>query len=238
MSLTKRIGFLTAFIIPAAVIIGFYIGGWANLLTPILVFIIIPSFDLFIGKDPENVSDTEAIILAEEFYYRLITYVWAVFQLLFVIWGAYVVSAYQLSQFEWVAFIFSFSLVTGGIGITVAHELGHKKNKLEQFYSKLILMTVGYMHFFIEHNKGHHVYVATPRDPATSRKGESFYAFWLRSVTQGYASAWRLEMARLRKKGWARWGMKNQMIWFTILPIAFTALLTISISWFLGAFKW
>ncbi len=238
MSFTKRIGFLTAFIIPTAVIVGFYLGGWANFITPVLVFVLIPSLDYFIGKDPENVTDEEAIILAEEFYYRLITFVWAFFQVGFVVWGAYVVSAYQLTNLEWVGFVLSFALVTGGIGITVAHELGHKKSKVEQFYSKLILMTVGYMHFFIEHNKGHHVYVATPRDPATSRKNENFYAFWLRSVFNGYSSAWQLEFARLKRKGFAKWGVKNQMIWFAILPVLFTALLTVLSSIYFGVYKW
>lgn len=91
--------------------------------------------------------------------------------------------------------------MTGGIGITVAHELGHKSSKLEQFYAKVLLMTVCYMHFFIEHNRGHHVRVATPDDPATSRFGESFYAFWVRSVSGGYASAWQIERESLEKKG-------------------------------------
>ena len=95
----------------------------------------------------------------------------------------------------------SFSLVSGGIGITVAHELGHKKQAIEKFYSKLLLMTVCYMHFYIEHNRGHHVVVATPEDPATARKNENFFAFWLRSVFQGYRHAWQLENESMERKG-------------------------------------
>lgn len=231
-------GFLTAFIIPTAVVLGFYLGGWWNLLTPVLVFVAIPAMDELIGKDPENVTDHEAIVLAEEFYYRLITYVWAVFQFSFVIWGSFVVTLYDLTTFEWIGFIVSFSLVTGGIGITVAHELGHKKTKIEQFYSKLILLTVGYMHFYIEHNKGHHVNVATPLDPATSRKNESFYAFWFRSVFKGYLNAWQLEFNRLKRKGHAKFGLRNQMIWFGLLPMAFIGMLTLGVTWYTGVFAW
>jgi len=238
MTWLKKIGFLTAFLIPAVTIMGFYLGGWANYSAIVLVFVIIPLLDHFIGKDPENVDDAEALILAEDFYYRLITYVWAIFQVLFVIWGCFVIATNTLQPYEWIGFVLSFALVTGGIGITVAHELGHKKSKLEQFYSKLILMTVGYMHFYIEHNKGHHVYVATPRDPATSRKGESFYRFWLRSVFGSYFSAWRLEFERLRRKKYAKWGIHNQMIWFLLLPVLFTVLITFGLSLYTGQLEW
>ncbi len=238
MSTLKRIGFFTAFIIPLLAVVGFYLGGGWNYLTVVFVFFFIPLVDFVIGEDPENMDDSEARIIAEKFYYRLITYIWAIFQFLFLCWGAWVVSTTALSPVEWVGFALSFALVTGGIGITVAHELGHKKSKIERFYARLILMTVCYMHFYIEHNKGHHVYVATPRDPATSRKGEHFYAFWLRSVVGGYRSAWKLERSRLERKGKAFWSASNEMIWYTALPVMFCALLTTGVSLWQGAIVW
>ena len=238
MSLLKRIGFLTAFIIPSLAVLGFYLGGAWNFITIVFVFGFIPLADFLIGEDPENMEDSQARVVAEHFYYRLITYVWAIFQVAFVIWGVWAMSTSSLSTLEWIGFVVSFSLVTGGIGITVAHELGHKKSKIERFYARLILMTVSYMHFYIEHNKGHHVYVATPRDPATSRKGESFYAFWFRSVFMGYQSAWKLERSRLERKGQAFFGVHNQMIWYSLLPIIFCAVLTVVISVWQGVLVW
>lgn len=238
MSGLKRIGFLTAFIIPLLTIIGFYLGEDWNYLTVVFVFFLIPTADYLIGEDPENMAEDEARLHAEKLYYRLITYVWAVFQVLFVLWGAWVVSTAEMSLSAWIGFIFSFALVTGGIGITVAHELGHKKSKLERFYARLLLMTVCYMHFYIEHNRGHHVYVATPRDPATSRKGEHFYAFWARSVFGSYRSAWKLEMDRLERKRVRLWSAKNEMIWYTVLPFIFCAILTLVISVWHQAFIW
>ena len=64
----------------------------------------------------------------------------------------------------------------GGIGINTAHELGHKKEANERWLSKIALAQSCYGHFYIEHNRGHHVRVATPEDPASARVGESFYA--------------------------------------------------------------
>jgi alkane 1-monooxygenase len=88
----------------------------------------------------------------------------------------------------------------GGIGINTAHELGHKREANERWLSKIALAQVFYGHFYIEHNRGHHVRVATPEDPASSRVGESFYAFWPRTVSGSLRSAWNLEKKRYARK--------------------------------------
>jgi alkane 1-monooxygenase len=46
-----------------------------------------------------------------------------------------------------------------------------------------------YGHFTIEHNRGHHVRVATPEDPASARYGESFWRFLPRTIVGSYISA-------------------------------------------------
>jgi alkane 1-monooxygenase len=231
MKILKKTGFFTAFILPAMVICGYYLGGWWNYLPLVFVFVIIPLIDYLIGLDTTNPDDAEAKIIGEEFYYRFITYVWTFVQLGFVVWSAYAITTGVINTVsEWIGFTISVGLVTGGIGITVAHELGHKKSKLERFYSKLILMTVCYMHFYVEHNRGHHVFVATPEDPATSRKNENFYSFWFRSVFHGYAHAWRLEKERLQRKGKSVFSFQNEMIWFSFWPVLFCALMTYSFS--------
>src|SRR5690606_2794526 len=65
--------------------------------------------------------------------------------------------------------------MVAGIAINTAHELGHKTKKYEKWLAKVALAQSGYGHFFIEHNRGHHVRVATPEDPASARLGESFW---------------------------------------------------------------
>ena len=180
MTWLRKIGYFSAFIIPAFTIIGFYMGGIANLSTLLFVYFLIPLIDLVTGRDLNNIAKSSVNKVSNDFYYRFITYCWTFFQLGFIIWGAFVFTTHSLNLFEQITFIIAVSLSTGGIGITVAHELGHKKSNIERFYSKVLLMTVSYMHFYIEHNKGHHVNVSTPEDPATSRENESFYAFWWR----------------------------------------------------------
>jgi alkane 1-monooxygenase len=89
----------------------------------------------------------------------------------------------------------------GGIGINTAHELGHKREANERWLSKIALAQSFYGHFYIEHNRGHHVRVATPEDPASSRVGENFYQFWPRTVWGSLKSAWRLEKKRYARRG-------------------------------------
>jgi alkane 1-monooxygenase len=239
MKIFKKLSFFTAFILPALIMSGYYLGGWWNYLTLGFVFAFIPFIDYQIGLDTKNVNETEAKIIGEEFYYRFITYLWTFIQLGFIIWSAYAMTTGAVNTIaEWIGFTISVSLLTGGIGITVAHELGHKKSRLERFYSKLILMTVCYMHFYIEHNRGHHVNVATPEDPATARKNENFYSFWFRSVFHGYAHAWKLEKESLQRKGKSVLSFENGMIWFAVWPILFCALLTYILSLTHDTIQW
>jgi alkane 1-monooxygenase len=238
MKFIKKIGFYAAFILPALLVGGFYFGGWKMLLIHAFVFILVPILDYIIRKDKTNVPQNEISNVSKERFYRLVTYIWVYVQLGVLIWGFYVVANFSLSLAEWFAFTTGMALVTGGIGITVAHELGHKTEAIEQFYAKVLLMTVCYMHFIIEHNRGHHVRVATLEDPATSRFGETFYSFWWRSVKEGYLSAIDLEKERLHKKGLPVWSRQNQMIWFAVFPLVFVGTFTLVFSAIQIRFVW
>jgi alkane 1-monooxygenase len=238
MSIWKKIGFFCAFIIPALTLVGYYLGGAWNFITIVFVFVVIPIIDEWVGKDSENVPENLAPIISEEAYYRFVLYFWSIVQFAFLFWSIYVIAQQDMTTWEYLGFCLSVPLVTGGIGITVAHELGHKKEKLERFLAKMLLMTTCYMHFYIEHNRGHHVHIGTPKDPATSRKDEHFYAFWLRTVKDSYLSAWDLEFERMKKKGLPKFSWHNDMIWFTLFPLAFCAILTLVISIWKGQFIW
>jgi alkane 1-monooxygenase len=174
-SIFRKIGFFVAFVIPALVIIGYYVGGVWNYLTLFFAFLVLPLLDQVLGIDTRNVPGDKVKKVGDEFYYRFVTYIWTYVQIAMVVWGAYAVTSGKLqTPWEWLGFALSFSLVSGGIGITVAHELGHKKQAIERFYSKLLLMTVCYMHFYIEHNRGHHVTVATRRTRRQRGKMRTF----------------------------------------------------------------
>jgi alkane 1-monooxygenase len=100
----------------------------------------------------------------------------------------------------------------GGVGINTAHELGHKKDTLERWLSKITLAQTCYGHFYIEHNRGHHVRVATPEDPASARFGETFWEFLPRSVWGSLKSSWELEAQRMRRMNKSPWHPSNDVL--------------------------
>jgi alkane 1-monooxygenase len=79
------------------------------------------------------------------------------------------------------------------------------------------------MHFFIEHNRGHHKNVSTDEDPASSRYGETVYSFYFRTISGSWLSAWHLEAERLKKANQGFWTWHNEMLRFQIIQIAFVA---------------
>ena len=119
----------------------------------------------------------------------------------------------------------------GGIGINTAHELGHKKESHERWLSKIALAQSFYGHFYIEHNRGHHVRVATPEDPASSRLGENFYQFWFRTVSGSLKSAWRLEKKRYARKGKHPFRIGNDVLNAWLMSTVLWGALMVVLGW-------
>jgi alkane 1-monooxygenase len=108
--------------------------------------------------------------------------------------------------------VLSVGVSSGAVGITVAHELIHRPNRFERGLGVIILASVLYGHFRIEHVVGHHAKVATPRDPATARRGQSVYRFWVQSVAGGLADAWTIESRRRKRLGRSVVSPANRLI--------------------------
>jgi alkane 1-monooxygenase len=119
-------------------------------------------------------------------------------------------------------------VVCGAFGINVAHELGHRTNKFEQFLAKSLLLTSLYMHFFIEHNKGHHKHVATPNDPSTAKFKQTVYAFWIQTFIGTYLSAWHIAIEDAKKKKGFLPAIFNEMMLFQIIQLGLVLLIFIN----------
>ena len=70
----------------------------------------------------------------------------------------------------------------GGFGINIAHELGHRNTKYEQFFFQKCYYFHLFTCTFIEHNRGHHKRVSTVEDPSSARFGENIFSFWFREA--------------------------------------------------------
>lgn len=122
-------------------------------------------------------------------------------------------------------------LLCGIFGINMAHELGHRKSRFDQLLAQGLLWTTQYTHFFIEHNRGHHKRVGTPDDPATARKGEGLYRFWLRVIIKSYQSAWELEKSRLHRLGKSQWTLKNDMVLYGVTQLILLIVIAGVLGW-------
>jgi alkane 1-monooxygenase len=178
---------------------------------PVLVFGIFPPLDLAFGMDPTNPPDGVIKWLEQDRYYRWCTYAYLPIQYAGLVFACWMWSRGHLGTVDDIGLALTVSMVSG-IAINTAHELGHKRASLERWLSKVALAESGYGHFFIEHNRGHHVRVATPEDPASARLGESFYAFLPRTVWGSLRSAWELERTRLGRVGRSPWTASNDIL--------------------------
>src|SRR5215469_8268125 len=173
--------------------------GWRLFwwLGPIFVFGILPLLDTLIGVDSRNPPDSVMASLEGDRYYRWCVYLFVPLQFASLVWACSRWSG-ALPPVDSLGLALTIGVV-GGAGINAAHELGHKSEILEHWLSKITLAQTGYGHFFVEHNRGHHLRVATPEDPASARMGESFWAFLPRTVAGSVASAWQIERSRLAR---------------------------------------
>ncbi len=199
-----RAGFLLPLSLPALVVVGALAGGAGNLLVPLVIFVLVPVADALIGEDRRNPETP-----MNDRFFEIVIHAYVPIQLLLLIWAA--ISAARFSIPELIGLSLSVGIVSGGIGITVAHELGHRRGRGERALAIILLCCVSYVHFLIEHNKGHHARVATPDDPATARFGESFYRFLPRTLAGSLRSAAHIEATRLQREGRATWSLHNRM---------------------------
>lgn len=185
----------------------------------LFLFGIIPFLELFSVADESNFSaDQEAIASSSRFYdWMVYLFLPCQFALLFY----FLFSIGKTTEtYLFVGKIISMGLACGILGINVAHELGHRNTWYEKLMSQALLMTSLYMHFIIEHNYGHHQNVSTDQDPASAKRGESLYAFHLRSIFFGYVSAWKIQSEMLKRKGFRFFSFQNKMIWFSMIQLS------------------
>ena len=185
-------------------------------------FLLIPILELFFKPNSNNLSNAEEEMAKEDKSYDIVLYL-LVPVIYFLLWEFLISMRETLTFSDRLGRILSMGLVCGGYGINVAHELGHRNNKFEQFLSKTLLLSSLYMHFFIEHNRGHHKRVSTKEDPSSARYGENIFSFWIRSVFTGYISAWNIEFSRLKRLKKFKFSLENEMLRFQLIQVLFVS---------------
>jgi alkane 1-monooxygenase len=209
--------YLAAFIALAAY-------GWLCYLPIIYGFIAIPLAELFLKPRQANLDAAEEEMAKKDNTYDYILYGMVLLQVPLVFYFLYHLQDNNLGWADIAGRIGSMGVLCGTFGINIGHELGHRVKPFEQWLAKLSLLTSLYMHFFIEHNKGHHKNVATPLDPSSARYGETLYAFWPRTLFFSYLDAWRIANDEAKKKTGRSFTLGNEMLQVHIIQLAFLAI--------------
>lgn len=219
----RALKFLLPLTLFAASLRSFTHTGWVVWVPLVIAWVLIPLTELLIKPSAKNLDEAEEEIARKSRIYDILLWLVVPLQYLSLYFFLDSMSDPRLSWYDITGRIWVMGLLCGVFGINVAHELGHRVNKWEQLLAKSLLLTSLYMHFFTEHNKGHHKRVATKEDPSTARYGEPVYLFYFRTIIFSYFSAWHIATGETKKKGKPAFSLTNEMVQFTIIQAAFIA---------------
>ncbi len=220
--------YLLAYLTPAFAFIGIWLGGPWSPAAVYFAFGIIPVMELISPEHDSNIpAEKEQKYTSNRFFlYLLYLNVFILYGL--IAYFSWTVTHRPLTLFEFIGMTGSLGIIIG-TNINVAHELGHKHHPLDQWLAKILLVPAFYNHFTIEHNLGHHKDVGTPWDPATSRKNEILYAFWIRCISGTYRNAWKLTLKTLERENASFFSFRNGMLWGHAAQLTY-----LSIAWAYG----
>ena len=227
----RDLRYLFAYTLPASAFAAVYAQGAWSYAAVAYAFGVIPLLDQALPRPRTNDDGEEGGRRLPDAAFDALLYANVPILYALVAYALHTATTASLAPHELVGIALSVGIIAGSLGINVAHELGHRPRRFEQVLAQALLLPSLYLHFFIEHNRGHHRRVGTPEDPATSRFGESLYRFWVRSLLGGYRGAWALEAERLGRAGGGPRTWANQMIRFTALQVAYLA----AVTWAFGA---
>ena len=201
------------------------------------LWIIIAAADVWLpggGRSPGPISAPARLS-----YFRWVLRGYVPLQLVLIAAGAH--AALRSDWLTLLGVAFSVGFITGSQGITFAHELGHSKSKFDRACAWVLMSSVCYGHFMVEHYRGHHPRAATHEDPASARRGESLYRFLPRTLWGSLASGWQLEAQRIAqfKSSWFRsplaWSAAGSLMPFVLAALYFPAPAAIKIIAFFAA---
>jgi alkane 1-monooxygenase len=230
----KAVPYLLAYSIPMVALISSNFGGIFWYSTLVYTFVLLPLVETLLPTFAVNYSETDITSRLQNHWFDVLLYgnVFWVYGLMGYV--LYLLTTQEFTYVELVGMVFTLGIVYGANGINVAHELGHRDNKTENLLAKMLLLPSHYLHFFLEHNHGHHVHVSTPEDPSTAKKNQSLYAFWVQSVFGTYVKAWQIQKQFLQKENRSFWHFSNYQFWSLVVWFGFQG----SIFYFFGFKAW
>jgi alkane 1-monooxygenase len=221
---SKKLKYIMAYLIPVLIVFSIFSENVLSYSSVVVLFIFVPFIELFTKGSIENFSEIEEEIAKKDPVFDYLIYGLVPLQYIILVCFLYKINQNDLPLYVKIGVTTAYGMACGILGINLAHELGHRLTKHERFMSKMLLLTSLYMHFYIEHNRGHHKNVSTDNDPASGKLGESIYTFYFRSIWGSWVSAWKLEKHKLTKNNQPFWSWHNEMLRFQFLQLLLIAI--------------
>lgn len=212
-----------------------YKSYWLLLSPLIFIYACVPLLDYLFGSDTSNPPEEIVPQLEQDPYYQRLLYLITPMHYLSLAICAWAAATLPLNLGSFLLFAIVAGVNSGSV-INSAHEIGHKTSKKERIFARIALGVIGYGHFCIEHNLGHHRDVATPEDPASSRMGETIYEFMLREVPGTAMRGWQIERQRLNKRKQSFWSTDNHILQSYAITLMFQGSLVLALGWILVPF--
>ena len=234
MDRSKALGFSLVYLVPAQMPLAAWLGqrtghvdlfAWFPL---VFLFVLLPSVDALLGHDPRNVEPAREAEFSRQPWFRVLTLLALPVHLGVLAFSVAWFAQAGLGPAGMLGWLLSQGVVGGILAINTAHELIHKSGRLEPAVGGLLLASVGYHGFKVEHLRGHHVHVSTPLDASSARLGQSLWDFMPRALWRNTRNAWALEAQRLRARGLPWWSPRNELLGWTAAWLVFAV----------GAFAW
>ncbi len=231
MHLKKILKYTVGFTIPICAALAISFGGIWVFLTPFYAFFFLAALEMLMPLSKKNMSEIEEEVNKKDPVYDWMLYLNVPVQFGLLFYFLYTISHQQLYWWELSGLILSMGICCGVIGINVAHELGHRKSIFERFLAKSLLLTSLYMHFIIEHNKGHHKKVGTEHDPSSALLNENIYAFYFRTIFGSIKSAREIQKSELQADAKKTISFSNELLLFFIIELFFIIITAILFEW-------
>ena len=226
----RDLKYLAAYSIPLMAFLGITLRDNWVWITPIFAFVCIPIFELLFPVDNSNLKPNAIANKLKQRLFDWLLYLNLPIVFSLITYAFFTVYTINLMTYEYVGLIISIGIVLGVNGINVAHELGHRQTTKERYIGKILLLPSFYMHFYIEHNFGHHLHAATPEDPATARYNQNVYSFWFTSTIRQYFNAWKIQMKLLKNNNRSFFSTKNDMLWYIIFQALYLVIITVTLG--------
>ncbi len=230
MSKSKSLNYVFAYsyVLVALSAIGIYLGSIFNWIGVFIIFVIFPMVEFLFPK--LKLIRTPDL----NFFSDLLLFASPVALTTLVFWSGFKFLETSLISEKW-GIVLSVGSITGSLGITIAHELVHRKEAWQRAPGVWNLLLVNFGHWGVEHVFGHHKTVGTQEDHASATKNQWLYSFWLADYFGGLSNSFQFERKRIQGKKF--YFLRNRILNYSVISILLTFALYI-VNPSLIAFWW